>query len=101
MPRFPGFVWGTVLLVSLQAAPPLSIEQQFSQLRKSPPELYAFLLRMPKGGDLHNHLAGATYAESLIGAAAQSGFCIDKRNMAIVRACTTANQCSNRYVFHA
>jgi adenosine deaminase len=76
----------------LQAAPPPSIEQQFSQLRKSPPELYAFLLRMPKGGDLHNHLAGATYAESLIDAAARSGFCIDQRTMAIVRTCSMANQ---------
>ena len=46
--------------MSLNAAPPLSIEAQFAQLRKSPPELYAFLLRMPKGGDLHNHLGGAS-----------------------------------------
>src|SRR4051794_33356997 len=26
--------------------------------------LYAFLLQMPKGGDLHNHITGAGYAES-------------------------------------
>jgi hypothetical protein len=73
------------------AAPPPNIEQQLNQLRHSPPELYAFLLRMPKGGDLHNHLAGATYAETLVGAAAESGFCIDKHTLAILRICPAAD----------
>jgi adenosine deaminase len=68
-----------------------SLEQQLNQLRHSPPELYAFLLRMPKGGDLHNHLVGAAYAESLVSAAAESGFCIDRRTLAIVRVCSSAN----------
>jgi hypothetical protein len=36
----------------------------FESLRKSPPQMYAFLKQMPKGGDLHNHLSGAVYAES-------------------------------------
>jgi hypothetical protein len=76
----------------LLAAPPhLTIEQQLNQLRHSPPELYAFLLRMPKGGDLHNHLAGATYAENLVNAAAESGFCIDKHTLAIIRICPSAD----------
>jgi adenosine deaminase len=85
---------GSLLLAAPPPAnsPRLSLEQQFNQLRHSPPELYAFLLRMPKGGDLHNHLAGATYAESLVNAAAESGFCIDKRTMAIVRACSLPDQ---------
>ncbi len=71
MGQFLPSLLGVTLLVSLQAAQPLSVEQQFNQVRKSPPELYAFLLRMPKGGDLHNHLAGAIYAESFIRAAAR------------------------------
>ena len=33
-------------------------------VRTQPPLLLAFLRRMPKGGDLHNHLSGAIYAES-------------------------------------
>jgi hypothetical protein len=28
--------------------------------------MLAFLRQMPKGGDLHNHLSGAIYAESYI-----------------------------------
>ncbi|MDQ2950603.1 MAG: adenosine deaminase, partial [Acidobacteriota bacterium] len=39
--------------------PAQSVDQLFNTLRNSPPELYAFLLRMPKGADLHNHLSGA------------------------------------------
>ncbi len=32
---------------------------------------------MPKGGDLHNHLSGAAYAEATIKAAAAAGHCVD------------------------
>src|SRR3974390_2146297 len=38
----------------------------FDSIRKDPNLLVAFLLEMPKGGDLHNHLSGAIYAETLI-----------------------------------
>jgi adenosine deaminase len=61
------------------------IERKFAELRKNPPELYAFLYRMPKGADLHNHLSGAVYAESFIRAAADNHYCIDKKAMAIAR----------------
>lgn len=40
------------------------------------PELYAFLEPMPKGGDLHMHLSGAIYAETLIAEAATQGLCV-------------------------
>jgi len=45
--------------------------------RANPLELRAFLLRMPKGADLHNHLAGAVYAESWIRAGAEDNLCVD------------------------
>ncbi len=41
-----------------------------------------FLLGMPKGADLHNHLSGAVYAESWIRAAAEDRLCVDLRNLA-------------------
>ena len=44
----------------------------------SPPLLLAFLHDMPKGGDLHNHLDGAIYAEDLIDFAASDNFCVDR-----------------------
>ncbi len=73
-----------------QAPPPAGLpaqarmERKFAELRKSPPELYAFLYKMPKGGNLHNHLSGAIYAESFLKAAAEDHFCIDKTLLAIV-----------------
>jgi adenosine deaminase len=39
-------------------------------VRKQPPLLLAFLRDLPKGGDLHNHLDGAIYAEDLVDFAA-------------------------------
>lgn len=49
----------------------------FESIRRSPPQMLAFLLRMPKGGDLHNHLSGGIYAESFIQWAAEKNLCID------------------------
>ena len=46
--------------------------------------LHDFLLRMPKGGDLHHHLTGAVYAESYIEYAIEDGDCIDTTTFAIV-----------------
>lgn len=44
---------------------------------RGPVALYAFLYGMPKGGDLHNHLSGAIYAESWIRAAGEDQLCVD------------------------
>jgi len=47
-------------------------------IRRQPSLLLAFLHEMPKGGDLHNHLAGAIYAEDLVDFAASDNYCIDR-----------------------
>lgn len=47
-------------------------------IRRQPPLLLAFMHDMPKGGDLHNHLDGAIYAEDLLDFAASDNFCIDR-----------------------
>ena len=38
---------------------------------------------MPKGGDLHNHLSGAVYAESYVQWAADGGACVNTATMAL------------------
>ena len=43
--------------------------------------LYAFLWRMPKGADLHNHLSGAVYAETFIRDASEDGLCVDQQSL--------------------
>jgi adenosine deaminase len=45
--------------------------------RGNPLELRAFLVRMPKGADLHSHLSGAVYAESWVRAGAEDNLCVD------------------------
>src|SRR5271168_3882389 len=45
--------------------------------RSSPLALYAWLVKMPKGADLHNHLSGAIYAETWIRDAIDDHLCID------------------------
>jgi adenosine deaminase len=45
--------------------------------KQGPLALHAFLVRMPKGADLHMHLSGAIYAETWLSEAAEDGLCID------------------------
>ena len=78
-----------VILLTLLAAVAASaqttpIETQFSRLKKSPPELRAFLYKMPKGADLHNHLSGAIYAETFLRSAVENHLCIDTVALTIV-----------------
>jgi adenosine deaminase len=58
--------------------------RNFDSIRQQPGLLLAFLREMPKGGDLHIHLAGAIYAESLIDFAAADGFCIDRTTSVLI-----------------
>jgi len=52
--------------------------------RQGPAALRIFLSAMPKGADLHNHLAGAVYAESWIRAAGEDGLCVDTQTLTLV-----------------
>ncbi len=56
----------------------------FESIRKSPTQQLAFLLEMPKGGDLHNHLSGSIYAESYIEWAAANGLCVNNQTMTLL-----------------
>jgi hypothetical protein len=72
-----------------QAKPGLGPQQRteahFRTIRAQPPELWAFLKDMPKGGDLHSHLSGAIYAESMIGWAVEDGLCVDPKTLTVVK----------------
>jgi hypothetical protein len=59
-----------------------------------PGPLAAFLKAMPKGGDLHNHLSGAVYAETYLGWAKADGDCVNSSSDAVVFAsqCSATNQ---------
>lgn len=55
----------------------------FESIRNSPVALEMFLHAMPKGGDLHNHIDGAIYAESFISWAVKDGDCLTMATMTI------------------
>src|SRR5271165_4709503 len=59
--------------------PEAQTERYFNAIRKDPNLLVAFLLQMPKGGDLHNHLSGAIYGETLINWAKDQHACVDPK----------------------
>jgi adenosine deaminase len=94
-----GFLWLLLFCAALPvgaqtarrraAAPRGGAEQRvaayFESLRKAPPQLFAFLLAMPKGADLHNHLSGAIYAESFIRWAAEKNLCINTTTFALTQ----------------
>ena len=52
----------------------------FEFCRDSEPLLVAFLQKMPKGGDLHNHPAGANYSEVYLDLVMQKGYWFDCRS---------------------
>jgi hypothetical protein len=79
---FPAIITLWALIASASAQTKVSPEQRtaryFDSIRSQPSLLLPFLQEMPKGGDLHNHLWGAIYAESFIDYSAKDGLCVDR-----------------------
>ncbi len=64
--------------------------QVFEHARQQGPlALYAFLHDMPKGADLHTHLAGAVYAESFIREAAEDNLCVNSKTLTLYKTTAT------------
>jgi adenosine deaminase len=56
-----------------------------SYSNQGPLDLYAFLVQFPKGADLHVHLSGAVYAETLIRDAGEDGACVDTVSLSFAK----------------
>lgn len=85
------FLVAISVLATVAAGPPAATGEAataryFASIRTDPSLLLAFLTAMPKGGDLHNHLSGAIYAESFLQWAAADGLCITTATMTIAAA---------------
>src|SRR5688572_33252881 len=63
------------LLVTPAAA---DTESYLERIRDEPLALNRFMEELPKGGDIHSHLSGAVYAESMIGWGAEDGVCVSE-----------------------
>lgn len=56
----------------------------FQTIQNDPNELRIFLQEMPKGGDLHNHLGGASYPEFMMNYAEDNHYCINTKSNDVV-----------------
>ena len=88
---------GCLLALLFSLAPALALAQSsraqspeektakyLEAVRHQPGLLLAFLQQMPKGGDLHVHLGGAIYAESMIDWASESALCVDRSTSKLI-----------------
>lgn len=69
--------------VAAPETPEQKTAKAFEAARNYPAALYALLREMPKGGDLHNHMTGAVYAESYVQWAAANKLCADRKTLAL------------------
>lgn len=84
--RLAGAALGVLLLTAGAAAaepaprpapsPEARTAARFDAIVKDRAQLRLFLRAMPKGGDLHNHLSGAAYAEDFLAWADEGGLCV-------------------------
>lgn len=78
-----------LLCCSLNVTAFADVTQYFSAIQQDPHALYAFLRAMPKGGELHYHLAGGAYPEFMLNLAATKPYCLDNSTSSV----TTASVC--------
>jgi hypothetical protein len=79
------FVLSSVAWAQRAATPEQKTARQLRAIRNQPSLLFDFLRQMPKGGDLHNHLSGAIYAENFIRWAVQDGLCVDRSTASFIQ----------------
>jgi adenosine deaminase len=69
-------VWGQSASDAAAGPAEVATARRLTAIRNQPLLLEAFLREMPKGGDLHNHLGGAIYAESYFRWAVDDKLCL-------------------------
>jgi adenosine deaminase len=72
-------------------SPSQGVDKYLESISSNPQKLYLFFKKMPKGGDLHNHLSGDSYAENLLKYSLVDPVCIDKSGNVIsqIKGCIT------------
>lgn len=55
------------------------VDDYFNQIKTKPSALYEFLKKMPKGGELHYHLAGGASTPAMLKLAASKPYCINNK----------------------
>ncbi|STX28053.1 adenosine deaminase [Legionella beliardensis] len=70
-----------------------TVDKVFESVKANPKRLYSFLKAMPKGGELHYHLAGGAYPEAMLAIAAKNNYCLELQTLtaAYKPTCTNGN----------
>lgn len=69
------------------------VSSHLDQIKKNPNALYAFFKQMPKGGELHYHLAGGAFPEAMLQLAMNDNYCVDLKTFGVSKEkpCTGLN----------
>ncbi|MDP1602811.1 MAG: adenosine deaminase [Legionella sp.] len=70
-------------LISWGALCVADVNETFESIKSDPNALYAFLKEMPKGGELHYHIAGGAYPETMLAVAATQNYCLNQQTLAM------------------
>ena len=82
---FSSFAHSQAKLAPAAASTEARAERYMQSVRGNVPLLTEFLLAMPKGADLHYHLSGGIYAETMIGWAADAKLCVVTQTLQLVK----------------
>lgn len=74
-----------LLILSIQCVSTAhaNVDAYFNQIKHDPKALYNFFEVMPKGGELHYHLAGGPSPETMLSLVSQANYCLDETTMTI------------------
>jgi adenosine deaminase len=77
-----------ICLLALQTANAANLaetatEKYLASILDQPKKIQAFMSRMPKGGDLHNHSSGSTFAEKMMEYAVNDNLCVDRTSYTV------------------
>lgn len=68
-----------------------NVDAHFSDIKSDPKALYAFLKKMPKGGELHYHLAGGASPETMLALATTANYCLNANTQTISKSLPCAD----------
>lgn len=74
-----------LLVSSFFNASHADINHYFDEIKSDPARLNAFLQAMPKGGELHYHLAGGARAETLLNIGKEGSYCLDRSSFVMTK----------------
>ena len=63
-----------------------------ASILQQPQKIKEFMRDLPKGGDLHNHASGSTFAEKMVGYAADDNLCVNRQTFVVFASASCPKQ---------